>query len=143
MHYLWLKDEDNRDFLYHVCEQLVERHAPEEMPIFEEVYPQFVAVAQNDNVTIGSDEEDAFGFAGEGDLFVLTCLPAVSMLLGAFLAYRSARRFREIQDASRDELAQFLSRAEQNDTDIADFSSDVGNDPLLDVIYNFLTQFRR
>jgi hypothetical protein len=134
---IWLEDKDNQAFLYYVCVQLIERTAPEEIPIFEEVYPQFVGIAQEDDVDVGSLKEDAFGFAGESELFLLACLPAATMLIGALLARRSAQRVSEIRNATANELKQVMSDVKLDNAEMSTFQSQAG-DQLLSTILQWL-----
>lgn len=100
----WLADEDNQHALYAICWEMIARYAPEEEPILEEVFPQYIKLAEQSETAPGTTPESAFAFSGEGDLLVLVVLPAITTLLGSLLASHSAARFSEIKEARQKKL---------------------------------------
>ena len=69
--YKWLADDDNRQAAYQVAEETVARLQPEELPLLEGLFTNYVELAQDSDVHV--DREHPFGFAG-GEIL----LPAIA-----------------------------------------------------------------
>jgi hypothetical protein len=100
----WLADEDNQHALYSVCKEMIIRYAPEEEPILEEIFPEYIILAKQGDISIGTTTEESFSFAGQAELLVLIILPAFTTLLGALLANYSSKRLAEIQGVRQEKL---------------------------------------
>ena len=69
--YKWLGDSANQDAAYQVAEATLARLQPEELPLLEGLFTNYVELAQENDVHV--DREHPFGFAG-GEIL----LPAVA-----------------------------------------------------------------
>lgn len=105
----WLQQPENVEVFHRICRSSVAELAPEEMPLFEEVFERYVALSAEQSVAIGAGEDDPFGFSGEAELFTLVIIPTAALLLGALLARRGSGRVSEIKDAmSAEEMRQTM-----------------------------------
>ncbi|SRR5690554_3407023 len=142
----WIAEPDNQTTLHRLSKQAVEQIAPEELPFFEELFPRYVQVAQESEVTTAKQDKAAFQFAGEGELLSLVILPALVAILTALLVKRGAGRLSELQDADRGQNGPSLSARDQIQTEIervllANISSRSLREQLSDSLSTILTNY--
>jgi hypothetical protein len=108
----WIADPDNQEALYAICRQAVGELAPEEEPILSELFPRYVELAQEGEVTIGAETSEAFGFAGDSDLVTLIIIPVLFQIVSALLIKHSLARIAELKRANREESEQIVNQEE-------------------------------
>jgi hypothetical protein len=96
----WLSDPENQESLFDLCHRSIKIIAPDELPILDEVFPKYIALAQKGEVKTGTDASRAFGFAGEGQLIVLIIVPVLVEILAALLVEQSRDRISELKLAN-------------------------------------------
>lgn len=134
----WLTIEENQIALYRICRETIEKVAPSELSLFEELFPEYLRLAANGEIEVGAIPEGPFGVAGAGELFTLVIIPAASMLLGAILLERGADRVKQLKDARPDEMEQELTRT-SNDRSTPKAYRSTKLQPLIQVITKHVT----
>lgn len=110
----WLAFPENQQFLYDVGIEVLEQLAPDEIPIFEELLPQYVELAQKGKVKVGRSKDEIFGFGDLADLLAAYLIPASASLLGAFLLYHGLKRVSEIKNKHLEGDANFMPAQPQS-----------------------------
>ena len=96
----WLQDNQNKEIFVQLCKQTLSVHAPEELPLFEELYPQYIALAAEGDVETGTTSDSPFSFSGDGELVVLVLLPMAVLLFGSLVVHLGLTRLDEIRHLS-------------------------------------------
>lgn len=102
----WLEEEAYQKLVYQICSRTIVGIAPEETPIFEEIFPAYIRAAQEGEVSIEpSEAEEAFGFEGIGinELFTLVLIPFVINIISSLLVAQIEARRLDIRRSSSNE----------------------------------------
>ncbi len=105
----WLLIKENEVALEQICVQILTTRAPEELPLFEEIFPQYIEIAVKDTVEIGTTTDDPFSFSGESELVLMVLLPMAGLLLSALLIHFGLNRVDELRRLSNEDLEHAVS----------------------------------
>lgn len=100
----WLQNEQSQALFKHVCKQTLTVHAPEEMPLFEEIYALYEASVAEGEVETGGTSDSPFGFSGDGGLVLLVLLPMAGLLFSALALNLGLTRLNEFRQLSDEEV---------------------------------------
>jgi hypothetical protein len=98
----WLADEENVAALYAISKQVVEKLAPIEAVIFDELFEDYLEAARQGAIEVGVRPDEAFTL-GSDDLIALIVIPLVANILSNLLADYGLSKIREWR--SRRDLA--------------------------------------
>lgn len=92
--YAWLADAENQDAAYRLARAALSQMAPDELPLLDGVFDNYVALAQSGEVSLS--RERAYGFAS-GDALMAALLTDLAInLLNALLIAAGARALRDM-----------------------------------------------
>ncbi len=92
--YAWLADAENQDAAYRLAHAALSQMAPDELPLLDGVFDNYVALAQSGEVQPG--REGAYGFAGSEALMAALLTDLAINLLNALLIAAGARAFKDM-----------------------------------------------
>ena len=85
----WLANPENQEDLYSISERVITQLAPEEWPIFDEIFPQYVDLALQGPVTIENQATQAFGLYGQSELITLMVMQGLTTIFSMlFINYK-------------------------------------------------------
>lgn len=93
----WLADPANQAALYEICEQVMFTIGPEELPILPEIFDDYVAAAQQAEVTVTGNADEAFGLSGNSELMTLVILPLIVNLISGLLSASGVIAIRQLR----------------------------------------------
>lgn len=116
----WLADSENQELLYAMCEEAVATLAPVELPLLEEIFPQYMASAQQGDVETGASASGPFALSGSGELVVLAIIPLLIEVIGRLLSESGTKQIVRLGvsaktegEAAGDEIAIEQERLQQ------------------------------
>lgn len=98
----WLADEENIAALYTISKQVVEKLAPIETVIFDELFEGYLEAARQGAIEVGAKPDEAFTL-GSDDLITLIVIPLVANILSNLLSDYGVSKIKEWR--SRRDLA--------------------------------------
>lgn len=123
----WLVEKENEAALGQICVQILSERAPEELPLFEEIFPQYVAISVEGPIETGTTTDDPFSFSGESELVLMVLLPMAGVLLSALLIHFGVSRVAELRHLSEKELDQAVDKLYEQTTSKNSMVSDIIN----------------
>lgn len=139
----WLSNPNNQRVLYALSSQALQETAPEELPLFQELFPQYVTLAGPDLEGAGT-EDSAFSFSGDEELLTLIILPALAATLSALLVKKGTKRLSDLQEAEQDEATSSQREqviAELNEQMPQNIPSGTSRQRLLTLLATILLEF--
>jgi hypothetical protein len=102
----WLEEKAHQKLVYQICSRTIVEIAPEETPIFEEIFPAYIRAAQAGEVSFEpSEAEEAFAFNGIGinELLTLVLIPFVINIISSLLVAQIEARRSDIRRSNSNE----------------------------------------
>lgn len=97
----WISDQQNQVLLRQLSRNALSELAPEEVPLFDELYLQYVEAAQSGDVTLEGERGGAFSLSGDATLLLSIVVPVLAGTLAAWAISHSLNNTADSQAGHR------------------------------------------